>query len=118
MSLATKFYSTEVLSFEREMLHKMIDTLWKNGCMSRDDVYLAMSDLLKKPNVHISDMTTEEMEKVVKAFQPLVARNLKRICFCCKHGYKGALGIYWCEIPGKISMTSEESCHAFATDDI
>ena len=119
MSQKTNFQATENLAFEREALHGLVDTLWKTGYVSRDVLYQMMADALgSKEIVHISDMSTEDMENVVRKIQPIVARHLGRICHCCKHGYKSALGLYRCGITGNFSLTNEEECNAFACDDI
>lgn len=118
MTLQTKFLATEDLLFERDALHGLVDTLWKDYVLNRDGVYKIMSDALGKPNVHISDMTTEEMAKVVDVVQPMVARHLKRICHCCKNGYKSTLGLYRCALTGNFSLTYREECHALSGDNV
>lgn len=119
MSQKTNFQATEHLAFEREALHGLVDTLWKTGYVSRDVVYQMMADALgSKEIVHISDMSSDDMRKVVKKIQPVVARHLGRICHCCKHGYESTLGLYTCGITGRFSLTNEEECLAFARDDL
>lgn len=118
MSRKTNFRTTSSLLFEREALHGLVDTLWQDGVLNRKGVYALMAETLQKDEVHISDMSTEEMEKIVQRMQPMVAKHLNRICHCCKHGYKGALGLYICECTGKFSLTNKEPCNAFAGDDL
>ena len=117
MSQKTGFRTTPNLLFEREALHGLVDTLWQDGILTRTGVYQIMAEILGEESVHISDMTTEEMEKVVQKMQPMVAKHLNRICHCCKHGYKHTLGLYMCELTGKFSLTNKEPCNAFAGDD-
>ena len=116
MTLKTKFLSTEHLLFEREALHGLVDTLWKDHILTRDAVYAIMSETLGKPDVHISDMTSEEMRLIVEKMQPMVAKHLNRICHCCKHGYKSTLGLYCCGIIGRLSLTWKEKCNALTGD--
>lgn len=118
MSIKTNFLSTEVLLFEREALHGLVDTLWKDNVLTRDAVYAIMSETLGREDVHISDMTSEEMEKIVQKMQPMVAKHLNRICHCCKHGYKHSLGLYMCDLTGNFSLTYKEPCNAIASYDL
>lgn len=114
----TSFLATENLLYEREALHGLVDTLWKTGCVNCTCVYEMMSEATGKPNIHISDMTSEDMAKVVQKIQPMVAKHLNRICHCCKHGYKSTLGLYRCDFTGHFSLTNEEECNAFAGNDL
>ena len=118
MSQKTNFQTTPRLLFEREALHGLVDTLWQDGVLNRKGVYAIMAETLQKDEVHISDMTTEEMEKIVQRMQPMVAKHLNRICHCCKLGYPSTLGLYVCSYTGKFSLTNKEPCNAFAGDDV
>ena len=117
MSRKTDFQTTETLLFERDALHGLVDTLWKDNVLNRTGVYHILSETLGKPDVHISDMSSEEMQKVVERMQPMVAKHLNRICHCCKHGYKSTLGLYRCGLTGNFSLTWKEPCNALAGDD-
>ena len=66
MSRKTDFQTTETLLFERDALHGLVDTLWKDNVLNRTGVYHILSETLGKPDVHISDMSSEEMRKLAE----------------------------------------------------
>lgn len=118
MSKQTHFQATQNLLSDREALHNLVDTAWRRKALTRGEIYAMMGHLLDKDEVHISDMTEDEMRKIVEWFQPYVAHMLGRICHCCKHGYKSSLGLYRCELTGRPSITDKEDCDAFASDEL
>ena len=118
MTLKTKFLATENTRWERDALHGLVDTLWRDNVLTRDAVYQMMSEITGKENVHIRDMYSDDMKKVVEKMQPIVAKHLKRICHCCKRGYKSTLGLYRCSLSGDFSLTYRGECNAFACDDV
>lgn len=56
------------LGYLKYLLHKKIDWLWKEGGMTRDDVYKMLTRFLSgegaKKIVHISSLTEGEAEKL------------------------------------------------------
>ena len=117
MSKQTHFQATPILLSEREALHGLVDTLWKRMALTRNEVYQEMGRILGKPEVHISDMSEDEMRKVVTDMQPKVAKCLQRNCFDCKHGYPSTIGLYRCGYSGEFSLTyKEEDCCAVTGD--
>ena len=113
MSQKTHFQATPTLLFEREALHGLVDTLWKRMVLTRNEVYEEMGLILGRKDVHISDMSEDDMRKVVKVMQPKVANCLHMNCLNCEHGYPSTIGLYRCGYCGSFSLTyKEDGCCA------
>lgn len=94
VSELTKFHVTEALLLERAELHKLVDFFWQYLPYTRDDVYRMMSASLSVSDAHISDMTTEQIREVAKAFHNKLSAYAP--CASCKHARLTRYGIYAC----------------------
>ena len=94
VSEATKFHVTEALLLERAKLHGLVDYFWKVLPNTRDEVYQMISASLSVPDIHISDMTTEQIREVAKTFQEKL--YLFAPCANCKNSRFTDYGMYLC----------------------
>ena len=97
VSELTKFHATEALLLERAELHKLVDFFWQHLPYTRDEVYQIISTSLSVPNIHISDMTTEQIREVATTFHQKLSEFAP--CSICRHARLTDYGIYACDSP-------------------
>ena len=95
MSSKTNFHTTEDLLVERKRLHELVDFFWQKLPYTRDEIYDKMSDLLGVEDAHISDMTTEQIQKIAAAFQKELEAAAP--CYCCLYRLPTSYGIMRCQ---------------------
>lgn len=57
------------LSKWKNIAHKTIDQLWKNGTYSRKDIYKSLARILDKKYVHIAELNIEECKIIINKFK-------------------------------------------------
>ena len=94
MSEATKFHVTEALLLERAALHRLVDYFWKVLPHTRDEIYKEMAASLSVPEIHISDMTSEQIKEIARTFQEKLSCYAP--CRDCAHARETSYGMYAC----------------------
>ena len=94
MSEVTRFHVTEALLLERAELHQLVDYFWKVLPHTRDEIYKEIAASLSVPDIHISDMTTEQIEEVATTFHAKLWPYAP--CKDCAYSHLTSYGIYRC----------------------
>ena len=97
MSLQSSFHTTDELLIERAQLHELVDFFWKYLPYTRDEIYQKMSTLLCIKDAHISDMSTEQIVQIAKAFHQELHQQAP--CVQCKYQRATSYGIMMCNHP-------------------
>jgi hypothetical protein len=97
VSKVTKFHTTEALLLERAQLHRLVDYFWKVLPNTRDAVYKEMATSLSVPEIHISDMDTEQIKVVAEGFQSKLDGFAP--CAECRYGHLTSYGLWKCLHP-------------------
>ena len=94
VSEVTRFHATEALLLERAELHRLVDFFWQYLPYTRDEVYQMISTSLSVPDIHISDMSSEQIREVATTFHQKLSEYAP--CQSCKHARLTGYGIYVC----------------------
>ena len=97
MSKVTRFHTTEALLLERAQLHQLVDYFWQVLPNTRDEIYKEMATSLSVPEIHISDMTTDQIKVVAEGFQSKLAELAP--CAECRYGHLTNYGLWKCLHP-------------------
>lgn len=97
VSRVTKFHTTEALLLERAQLHRLVDYFWQVLPNTRDEIYREMAASLSVPEIHISDMDTDQIKVVAEVFQAKLAELAP--CAECRYGHLTSYGLWKCLHP-------------------
>ena len=97
VSRVTKFHTTEALLLERAQLHRLVDYFWQVLPNTRDEIYREMAASLSVPEIHISDMDTDQIKVVAEVFQAKLAGLAP--CADCRYGHLTSYGLWKCLHP-------------------
>lgn len=103
MTVRTLFRTSERLLIERRLLHELMDPLWMDGDLTRQEVYEQLRTLLgSEVAVHVSDLGHEEMEKAAAWFARLFEKKTGAHCSSCVHADgRDCLGVAVCGKTGR-----------------